>query len=444
MKNLGTLKLSAIAAVALALVGLVTLIAIGGASAKRGAPGETMATMAFDQALAERGAYLATAANCVSCHTAPGGEAFAGGLSFETPFGLVYSTNITPDEATGIGSWTYEAFERSMRKGIGDGGEHLYPVFPYTSFAKITPEDMKALFAYFQSLDPVESRPLSNDMQFPFDQRWMLGGWKLLFMEGGTYEPDMAQTEKWNRGAYLTQALAHCAACHSPRNSFGAKKAGQELSGGIYMDKVPSGDNRKWSAPNLTSAQSGIGHWTAEELVAYLKVGKNTHAAMFGPMNEVIGNSTRYLTTTDLEAMATYFKSLPPVAAAARAQQASADKLGRGQTIYNIHCGTCHMPTGLGAPETGATLAGSPIVQAEDPASLLNVIIYGPELPDPWPPIGDWGQMPSFNDTLKDDEIAALASYMRQEWGHQAGEVTIEHVEVQRPPYDTDFQGLTE
>lgn len=410
----------------------------------RNAP--TLASLVADEALVARGAYLATAANCVSCHTAEAGEAFAGGLAFRTDFGVIHSTNITPDIETGIGNWTYADFERSMRKGVGDGGEHLYPVFPYASFTRITDEDLQALFAYFGSLEPVSSPPVENSLRFPYNQRWLLGGWKMLFLDEGPFVPAPDQPEEWNRGAYLVDALAHCAACHSPRNALGAKKAGEELSGGIYIDRVPSGDYRAWAAPNLTPASSGLETWTAEDIADYLRVGKNRHAATFGPMNEVIGNSTQHLSPDDLGAMAVYLKSLAPRERPARASLAgtAAEKLGRGQTLYNIHCGTCHQPTGLGAPETGARLAGSPVVQAEDPASLLNVIIYGPELPDPWPPIGDWKQMPSFNDKLKDEEIAALASYVRQEWGHRASEVTVEDVAAQRPPFDTAFKGVGE
>ena len=426
-------------AVAIALAVLVLLPG----HRDRGDHGEILANLPVDEALAARGAYLATAANCVSCHTAQGGESFAGGLGFETPFGVVHSTNITPDQETGIGRWTYADFERSMRRGIGDGGEHLYPVFPYTHFAQITDEDMRALFAYMQTIPAVRREALVNEMNFPFGMRWLLGGWKLLFLAQGTFEPVAGQTDVWNQGAYLTEALAHCSACHSPRNAFGALRQSDAYAGGVYIDRVPSSDHRTWSAPNLTSASAGLQLWSEDDLVAYLKQGKNSHSAVFGPMNEVVGNSTSQLEDTDLHAMATYLKGLPAVSTRAEALAAiSSDKLGRGQTIYNIHCGTCHQPTGLGAPETGARLAGSPVVQADDPASLLNVIIYGPELPQPWPPIGDWTQMPSFNDKLKDDEIAALATYLRREWGHRASDVTVDEVAAQRPPYDTDFRGL--
>ena len=420
------------------LAGILALLGVANTEDDLSAAGSPSAG-----ALAERGAYLATAANCVSCHTVDGGAAYAGGLAFHTPFGVIHSTNITSDRETGIGGWTFEQFARSMRKGVGDGGEHLYPVFPYTSFAKITDEDLRALYAYFQSVPAVRSEARKNQLRFPYDQRWLLGGWKLLFLDSGAYSPDPEKSPEWNRGAYLVEALAHCAACHTPRNALGAKRAGRALSGGVYIDRVPSGDYRDWSAPNLTAASTGLRHWSERDIVDYLKMGKNQYAAAFGPMNEVVINSTRHLSDSDLNAIAAYFKDVPPFEDAVGAT-APADKIGRGRTLYNLHCGTCHQPTGLGAPETGARLANSPIVQASDPSTLLNVIIYGPELPNPRPPIGKWKQMPSFNDKLKDDEIAALASFLRQEWGHQSGEVSIEAVAAQRPPFDTPFTGLGE
>ncbi len=391
--------------------------------------------------LARKGAYLATAANCASCHTADGGTAYAGGRAFHTPFGVIYSTNITSDEETGIGAWTWKEFARSMRQGVGDGGEHLYPVFPYTSFSKISDDDLYALYAYIQTVPAVRKHPPQNDLRFPYNQRWMLAGWKALFLKKGAYEHDSRESPEWNRGAYLVEALAHCGACHTPRNGFGAKRDGMAFTGGVYVDKVPSGDYRTWSAPNLTTASTGLGHWPSGEIVDYLKSGKNRRAATFGPMNKVVMDGTQHLSDGDLRAIATYFKGLPPIENPA-GPIASPVKLGRGRTLYDLHCGTCHQPTGLGAPETGARLANSPIVRARDPSTLLNVIIYGPELPDPPPPLGEWKQMPAFNDKLKDDEIAALASFLRQEWGHREGEVTVEDVAAQRPPFDTAFRGL--
>ena len=390
-----------------------------------------------DSAVA-RGEYLATAGNCATCHTAPGGERLAGGLPFKTDFGTIYSTNITPDAETGIGGWTLDQFKRALRKGISADGSHLYPAFPYTSFTKITDEDASALYAWLMAQPAVKAPAKENEMFFPFNQRWLMTFWNMLFFDEGAFEPDPARSAEWNRGAYLVEGLEHCSACHSPRNMLGGEKTDVAYSGGLLTDKVASGDYRPWSAPNLTNATNGLAPWSVEEIVAYLKTGKNSFTASFGPMNEVIMNSTSHLSDADLRAMAVYLKSLDPIETAAETDMAE-HELGRGQTIYDLHCGTCHQPTGLGAPETGARLVGSLIVQAEDPASLINVILYGPQLPNPHPPIGQWKQMPGFNDKIEDEEIAVLATFLRHKWGNKGGRVTVEQVARQRPPYDTDY-----
>ena len=386
----------------------------------------------------ERGLYLATAANCVACHTAPGGAPLAGGLPFKTDFGTIYSTNITPDAESGIGGWTLDQFERALRHGVRPDGAHLYPAFPYTSFTHITDADVADLYAWLMATAPVSADTVRNDMRFPFNQRWLMRFWNMMFFRPERFAPDEGRSAEWNRGAYLVEALAHCTACHTPRNGLGAERTELAYGGGVYTDRVPSGNYRRWSAPNLTSAANGLASWSVEELVAYLHTGKNSHAASFGPMNEVVMDSTRRLAGDDVRAMAIYLKALPPVENASLTTMSDQER-GRGQTIYDLHCGTCHQPTGLGAPEMGARLDDSLIVQAADPSSLLNVIIYGPELSDPPPPVGEWGQMPSFNHKIEDDEIALLATFLRHEWGNTGGRVTVEQVEAQRPPYDSDF-----
>jgi len=417
---------------ALAGMALPCAAVLGGVSASAQESPDGEPSSVVDHTI-ERGKYLATAGNCTSCHTAPGGAQFAGGRPFETPFGTIYSTNITPDPETGIGDWTLEQFRRSLREGVNADGEHLYPVFPYDSYTKVTDEDIEALYRYMISLPAVEKSAKENELRFPYNQRWMMAGWKSLFLEVGPFEPNPTKSDEWNRGAYLVEALAHCSACHSPRNPFGAKKTDELMSGGVYTDEVPTGHYRDWSAPNLTSAPTGLDSWSADEIVAYLKTGKNNYTAVFGPMNEVVMNSTRHLDDEDLHAIATYFKRLPPIENdfAAPAQER---KLARGQILYDLHCGTCHQPTGLGAADTGARLVDSLVVQASDPSSLINVILYGPQLPEPLPPIGEWEQMKSFNNKLRDEDIAALASYLRQAWGNKGGEVSVEQVAKQRPP----------
>lgn len=380
----------------------------------------------------DRGRYLARAGNCVSCHTSAGGEAFAGGLAFQTPFGKLYSTNITPDEQTGIGKWTEEQFARALREGERPNGEHLYPAFPYTAYTKISDDDVSALYAYLKIIKPVKASPPANEMSFPASQRWALGVWKAMHFDAGRFEPDPAQSPEWNRGAYLVEALGHCSACHSPRNFMGAERTSEAMTGGVYNDKVASGEVRAWSAPNLTNAANGLAAWPVEDVAAYLKTGRNSFGETHGPMNEVILNSTRHLSEPDVRAMAIYLKSLPADPGDI-GKPASAEVLENGQTLYDLHCGTCHQPTGLGglALDAGARLVGNPMVQASDPASLINVILYGPhlaKLPGP----KRWKDMPAFGEKLADDEVAAIASYLRSAWGNTGGAVTQEQVAKQR------------
>jgi len=380
----------------------------------------------------ERGEYLALAGNCASCHTADGGELMSGGLAFETPFGTLYSTNITPDPETGIGSWTGLQFLNSMRQGIRPDGQHLYPAFPYTAFTKITDEDIVALFAYLKSIPSVRQEATENDISFPFNQRTLMAVWKAIFFDDGVYEPNETESEEWNRGAYLVEALTHCSACHSPRNVLGAEKSHMVMAGGEYVDKVPGGALVPWSAPNLTSVPNGLGMWPLDEVAAYLKTGINTYVETFGPMNEVIINSTRHLGENDINAMAVYLKSLPPVADASE-KPAPLNVIGMGKTIYNLNCGTCHLPTGLGDEESAPRLGGGSLVaQAGNPASLINAILYAPELPEPPLPTKRRKPMEEFQYLLTDDEVAAVASYLRATWGNIGGEVTAEQVARQR------------
>jgi len=383
------------------------------------------------RSLVERGRYLALAGNCASCHTAPGGEAMAGGLAFDTPFGRVYSTNITSSEASGIGRWSEAQFRDALRKGIRPDGTHLYPVFPYTAYSKITDRDADALFAYLKTIAPVEQPVTQNELSFPFNQRWLLGPWKAFFFDEGRYAANPRETEEWNRGAYLVEAFAHCSACHTPRNFLGAERDDLRMTGGTYSDRVASGEIKAWSAPNLTSSPTGLANWSVEDLYAYLKSGKNEHLATSGPMNEVIMNSTRHLSEPDVRAMAVYLRSLPALEGEMNAPADEQTK-ATGASLYDIHCGTCHLPTGLGGADTGPRLAGfSPVVQAVDPASMINIILYGAELPEPRLP-SDWRHMEPFEDKLTDEEVALIASYVRSAWGNRAGKVASEQVAKQR------------
>jgi mono/diheme cytochrome c family protein len=385
------------------------------------------------EAILARGQYLATAGNCISCHTRAGGQRFAGGLAFATPFGTIYSTNITPDPDTGIGKWSEQDFSRALREGLRPNGEHLYPAFPYTAFTRLSDADVAALYAYFKSVTPVKASDMKSELRFPFNQRWALGMWNALFFGKGPFERDKTRSGEWNRGAYLVQGLGHCGACHSSRNFLGAESSTAPLSGGEYTDKVAGGALHVWSTPNLTSAPVGLRSWSVEELAAYLKTGRNSFVDTFGPMDEVIMNSTQHLTEADVRAIAVYLKSLPVDKSGGTAEPVGSDMLQTGETVYNIHCGPCHLPTGLGGQDesAGARLVGSPVVQAPNPASLINVILYGPQPPVP-PLPKRWKVMEGFGDKLADEEIAALATYLRNTWGNSADPVTADQVARQR------------
>jgi mono/diheme cytochrome c family protein len=379
--------------------------------------------------LVKRGEFLAIAANCASCHTKPRGGQLAGGVSFHTPFGTVYSTNITPDIPTGIGGWTLEQFQRAMREGTRPNGEHLYPVFPYTAFTKLSDADIRALFAYLQTVPAVRQPAPANDLSFPFNRRGLIAVWKFLFFDNERFTPSAEESAESNRGAYLVEALGHCGACHTPRNAFGAERATLALSGGTYLDRVSTGAVRSWSAVNLTPASDGLGAWTVDDIVEYLKTGMNAYATSFGPMNDVIANSTRHMSDSDLRAVATYLKALP-----ARTQspglRPSAAALREGEALYSIHCATCHLPSGQGAIETGPSLIGNPVVLAADPASLINVILFGPELPQF--PLVQRTRMEPYAGKLSDDEMAALASFVRNAWSNRATSVSAKQIAAQR------------
>jgi mono/diheme cytochrome c family protein len=395
--------------------------------------------------LIDQGRYLATAGDCISCHTRANGPPFAGGRALNTPFGVIYSANVTPD-ATGIGRWTEQQFARALREGIAADGSHLYPAFPYTAYTKVTDADVHALYAYFRSLAPVRYSPPKNDMPFPFGVRALLAPWNALFFDGGVFVPDAAKSGEWNRGAYLTQGLGHCGACHTPRNLLGGERPVLALSGGDYLDDVVDEvveDNiipldeptvRVWAAANLTPARGGLGAWSLEAIVGYLKTGHSARAAAFGPMSEVVTNSTSHLTDADLRAIAVYLKTLPPQTHDTPAPAAA--RLRAGEIVFTARCADCHLPTGLGiarsgdadASKTAPPLAGSAAVQAPSPATLINVILYGAH--ENTASTSAWPSMSGFELAvgLDDEQIAALATYVRSSWGNRASAVSAADV----------------
>ncbi len=401
------------------------------AGAAQSPPGTSAAASAAAssgaQTPAERGKYLAEAGNCMSCHTRPGGAPFSGGVPFVTQLGTLYSSNITPDQASGIGAWTVDDVRRAMHDGVGRGGRHLFPAFPYTSFTRVSDADVDAIYAYLRTLQPVRYSPPANS--FLLRQRWGMPIWNALFFSSQRFQPNATQSAQWNRGAYLVEGLAHCDACHTPRNLFMAEKTGAAYSGGVLNETVPGGQVRSWSAVNLTSSKTGLAAWSVSELAKYLKAGFCLRAGTFGPMNEVIDNSLKDLNDADIQAMAVFLKSLPAVEP--RGASVSASAVQAGAKIYSDRCQECHMRSGRGGLFSSPPLSGSAVVQAQDPASLINVILYGPDEPKDLS-FGGWETMKPYKEVLSDAEVAAVSNFVRGSWNNHAGPVTPAQVARQR------------
>jgi len=352
---------------------------------------------------------------------------FGGGVRFETPFGTLYSSNITPDIATGIGAWKADDLRRAMHEGIAAGGYRLFPAFPYPSFTKMTDADIDAIYAYLHTLQAVRYTPPSSS--FIFTQRWAMAPWNALFFTEERFTPNTAQSGEWNRGAYLVQVLGHCGACHTPRNLFMAETAEKAYDGGLLLDQVAQGKIRRWSAVNLTSAKNGLGAWSVNDLAKYLQTGFSARGGTFGPMNEVIVNSLNKLTAEDVRAMAVYLKSLP--AQEYRGDGVTPQQAHAGEAIYRARCEKCHSASGRGGMFSGPPLAGSAVVQAADPASLINIILYGPETPKDVA-FGAWETMQSYAEVMDDSQIAAVSNYVRGSWGNRAAAVNPADVTQQR------------
>ena len=368
----------------------------------------------WSAATLERGRLLAAVGDCAVCHTAPGGATNAGGLAMETPFGTLYSSNITPDVKTGIGSWSYPAFERAMRDGIGRDGRNLYPAFPYTAFRNINDADMQALYAYLMSQAPVSQEPKANDMRFPFNLRPLMAGWNALFLRRGEISAQPQRSEQWNRGAYLVNGLGHCAACHSPRNVLGAEKGGAAFLAGGMVDG--------WEAPALNGLSKAPTPWTENQLFDYLSTGySDAHGVATGPMGPVVSELAK-LPKTDIRAMAVYLASLNEAQADSpmvepAAQPASTLSLSNGQRVFEGSCKACHAD-GLGPKLFGVSpsLASNTNVHSDQPDNLIKVILQGINAPA----TKDLGYMPGFKDSLSNTQVAELAAYLRSRFASSA------------------------
>jgi nicotinate dehydrogenase subunit B len=367
----------------------------------------------YSAATIARGQQLAALGACAECHTAGNGIVNAGGRPIETPFGTVYSTNITPDEATGIGGWSYPAFERAMRQGIHRDGRHLYPVFPYTHFAKTSDADLLALYAWLLAQKPVRAKTQDNELRFPFNLRPLLAGWNALFHRAATFEPKPANSELWNRGAYLVEGLGHCSACHSPRNAFGAEQQDGYLAGGFAEG---------WEAPALTSLSQAPIPWSEDELFSYLRTGESRlHGVAAGPMAPVV-KELMALPDDDIRAMAVYLASFNNSAADKPTQQARATQLETatkvryaptsGAQLYQGACAVCHEIGGLPLFGSRPSLALNSNLHSQHPDNLIQVILHGIAKPAS----SDLGYMPAFRDSMSDAQIAELVSFLRKQF----------------------------
>ncbi|SER39674.1 Cytochrome c, mono-and diheme variants [Faunimonas pinastri] len=364
----------------------------------------------------QKGRDLAILGDCAACHTAPGGQAYAGGLELQTPFGIIASSNITPDRETGIGAWSDEQFYNALHNGTTPHGSHLYPAMPYPAYTKLTREDTDAIHAYLQTLQPVNKSVVTNRLPFPFNIRADMAVWNALNFTEGTFKPDPQKSPEWNRGAYIVEGLGHCGTCHTPKNVMGGDKNSAHLEGASLQG---------WFAPNITNDQRlGIGSWSEDDLVQYLKTGSNARTIASGPMAEEIEKSSARWTDADLKAVAVYLKDLKPAHPGDNAQPIAADdkRMTAGAAIYKDRCAGCHQDSGKGGAKLFPALAGSAIVQQPDATTLMRVVLQGSQ------GAGTSGApthpaMPSFSHTLNDDQVASVLTYIRNSWGNAASAV---------------------
>ncbi len=392
--------------------------------------------------LVQRGAYLARAGDCLACHIAQQGKPFAGGLPFDVKVGTVYSTNITPDRETGIGLYSRDDFVKVMRKGVAKDGRRLYSAMPYPSFAKVSPEDLAALYAYFmQGVTPVRAPARRAHLSWPLGSRSLLAVWNALYFKKGEYAADPRQSDSWNRGAYLVQGLGHCGACHTPRGIAGQEKAGSERDGANYLAGAALDD---WYATSLRGeAVTGLAAWSQDELVESLRSGRTARVAATGMMADVVAKSTQYLTDPDLMAIAEYLKSLPADDQDVKGSgdsrlQADADhaatralKTGetgmRGSRIYLDNCCACHHSDGAGAQRIFPNLVRNESVNTKDPVSLIHLLLAGSAMPSTQTAPSAIA-MPDFGWRLSDEDLADVLSFIRASWGNHAPAVKSEQV----------------
>jgi mono/diheme cytochrome c family protein len=374
-------------------------------------------SQAFDQI--EKGRYLATVADCFACHTVPDvGKPFAGARGIETPFGVITSSNITPDNDTGIGAWSDQQFDNAVRKGVRPDGSRLYPAMPFPSYTKMSRGDVLAIRAYLKTVEPVHQPVKANTLPFPFNIHEAMRAWDALYFTEGEFVPDGRQSVAWNRGAYLVLGPSHCAACHTPKSFLGGDKTGEGFRGSNLQG---------WFAPDITGdGKQGLGAWSEADIAGYLKTGHNRITAATGPMAEEVADSTSHYGDGDLSAMATYLKSLPERQAATPAK-ADSSVMTAGAAIYRDQCSACHGLDGKGVAMLFPSLAQSSMAHASDPTSAIRLVLRGGRSVatdgEPTAP-----GMPSFGWQLDDAQVAAVVTYIRNAWQTEAPPVSADAV----------------
>ena len=413
---------------ALALLAMLMLATLAVAWLSHTPDSPAAAPPQADASTVARGAYLARVGNCAACHTARGGQAYAGGRGLATPFGTIYAGNLTPDPDTGLGRWSADDFWRALHHGRARDGRLLTPAFPYTAFTQVSREDSDALYVYLRSLAPVVRAPTPSSLRFPFNTQAALAVWRALYFKPGM--PDAphppGRSAEWQRGAYLVQGLGHCAACHAPRNAMGATQQADRLAGGA----LPL---QPWIAPDLAPRADVPLARQRQDLMAVLRTGMSTHGTASGPMAEVVVGSTQHWADQDLQAAATYLTSLPArqpaISRRGRADAAAAAQSARGQALYTQQCAQCHGRQGEGAPDVYPPLAGNPSVTLADARNAMQVIRHGGFAPATQAHPRPFGMPPA---GLNHQELADVATYIRQSWGNQADAVTV--MEAMRAP----------
>ncbi|MGC6371337.1 cytochrome c [Pseudomonas sp. K2I15] len=386
--------------------------------------------------LVKQGEYLARAGDCVACHTAKGGKPFAGGLPMETPIGTIYSTNITPDK-TGLGDYSFEDFDKAVRHGVAKNGSTLYPAMPYPSYARVSESDMQALYAYFmKGVEPVAQVNKDSDIPWPLSMRWPLAGWRWMFApKVEDYQAQAGADPVISRGAYLVEGLGHCGACHTPRALTMQEKSLSATDGSAFLSG--SAPLEGWIAKSLRGDhKDGLGSWSEEQLVQFLKTGRSDRSAVFGGMSDVVVHSMQYMSQDDLTAIARYLKSLPAVDPKDQPHQYDkqvADALWKGDdskpgaSVYIDNCAACHRTDGHGYTRVFPALAGNPVLQTADATSLINIVLNGGTLPATHTAPSTF-TMPAFAWRLSDQEVADVVSFVRSSWGNKGAPVKASDV----------------